>query len=229
MNRFQKSGIKREANRKAVLQASAAVCAILVACAAFLTISSTTEATMLGSAHDFSALSPRQELCVFCHTPHNADTTVTDAPLWNHEVSTKNFQVYNSPSLDATVGQPAGASRLCLSCHDGTVAVDSYGGQTGVIFLGGDDAVGADELANDHPISFTYNDALAAVDGGLNPPSSTPSSLGGTIAQNLLLGDQMECSSCHDVHNADAAEAVNDSLLKISRVQSQLCLTCHDK
>ncbi len=229
MNRIQKSGIKREMICGTVFKASAAVCAIAIAGAAFLMISMTTEAEILGSAHDFSALSPQQELCIFCHTPHDADISVVDAPLWNHEVTTKNFQVYNSPSMDATVGQPAGASKLCLSCHDGTVAVDSYGGDSGSIFLGGDSAVGADELANDHPVSFTYDDSLAALDGELNPPSSTASSLGGTIAQNLLLGNQMECSSCHDVHNKAAAEAVNDNLLVISRVQSQLCLTCHDK
>ena len=80
------------------------------------------------SAHDFSNLGQRQEICIFCHTPHNADVSVTDAPLWNHQVTTKFFQVYNSSTMDATVGQPAASSKLCLSCHDGTVAVDAYGG-----------------------------------------------------------------------------------------------------
>lgn len=187
------------------------------------------EAGILGSAHDFSLLTPQQEICLFCHTPHGADISVTDAPLWNHQVSSKVFQVYNSPSLDAVTAQPSGASRLCLSCHDGTVAVDSYGGESGNIFLTGDVAVGADDLANDHPISFTFDDALAAQDGGLHSPSGSASGLGGTIAEDLLLGSQMECSSCHDVHNGFEAEAVNDSLLRITRAQSQLCLTCHDK
>lgn len=182
-----------------------------------------------GSAHDFSALHPDQQICILCHTPHNSDTSVIDAPLWNHDVTTKNYQVYNSPTMDATTGQPSGASRLCLSCHDGTVAVDSYGGQTGVIFLGGDVAVGADELTNDHPISFTYDDALAAQDAELFSPSSSPSGLGGTIAQDLLFNNQLECSSCHDVHNGPAAAAVNDHLVLITQAQSQLCLTCHNK
>lgn len=187
------------------------------------------DATIIGSAHDFSGLHPDQQICIFCHTPHNADITVTDAPLWNHAVTTQVYELYNSTTMDATVTQPAGASRLCLSCHDGTVAVDAYGGQAGVIFLGGDVAVGADGLADDHPVSFTYDDALAAQDGELFSPSATPSGLGGTIQHDLLRGNEMECSSCHDVHNGPAAAAVNDHLVMITQVQSRLCLTCHDK
>jgi predicted CXXCH cytochrome family protein len=53
--------------------------------------------------------------------------------------------------------------------------------------------------------------------------------LGGTIRDDLLFADRMECSSCHDVHNGPAATAVNDNLLVITQVQSRLCLTCHNK
>jgi predicted CXXCH cytochrome family protein len=186
-------------------------------------------ATIVGSAHDFSGLDPTQQICIFCHTAHNADTSVVDAPLWNHAVTHKTYVVYNSPTMNATTSQPSGASKLCLSCHDGTVAVDSYGGKTGVIKLSGPVAVGADELNNDHPISFVYDDALAVLDKGLFPPSSHPSGLGSTIKNDLLIGDQVQCSSCHDVHNGPAAASVNDSLLRITQVGSQLCLTCHNK
>lgn len=182
-----------------------------------------------GSAHDFSALSERQQICIFCHKPHDGDQSVSDAPLWNHQSTTKQFQLYNSPTIDAAVSQPTGASKLCLSCHDGTVAVDSYGGKTGVIHLGGDLSVGADELTNDHPISFVYDDSLSAEDGELFPPSSSPSGLGRTIKEDLLFDSFLECSSCHDVHNGPAATAVNDNLLVLTQTQSQLCLVCHDK
>jgi len=192
-----------------------------------LTRSST--ATIQNSAHDFSSLDPNQQLCIFCHTTHGADTSVNDAPLWNHEVTQKQYTLYNSPTMDATTSQPQGVSRLCLSCHDGTVAVDSYGGQSGAIFLSGPVAIGADELNNDHPIAFIYDDVLAQTDGELHPPSSTDSGLGSTIANDLLFNGSLECGSCHDVHNGPAAAAVNDHLLMISRVQSQLCLTCHNK
>lgn len=182
-----------------------------------------------GSAHDFSAIDPGEQLCIFCHAAHNTDTSVTDAPLWNHQTTSRTYELYNSPSMDATPTQPDGESRLCLSCHDGTVAVDSYGGSPGVIFLGGDLATGADELTNDHPIAFSYDDDLAARDGELHTPSATPSGLGSTISDDLLFNDRMECSSCHDVHNGAAAEVVDDNLLVITQTGSQLCLTCHDK
>lgn len=186
-------------------------------------------ASIKGSPHDFSGLDSSQQICIFCHTAHYADTTVKDAPLWNHTLTTKTYKVYASATMDATVGQPDGASRLCLSCHDGTVAVDSYGGKTGVSKMGGKIAVGADDLANDHPVSFTFDDALAAKNGKLFPPSSTPSGLGGTIAKDMLINSRLECSSCHDVHNGASAASVNDSLLVVTQVQSQLCLTCHNK
>ena len=133
------------------------------------------DAGLMGSAHDFSALSENQEVCTICHTVHDADVTVTEAPLWNHTNSTQQYQVYNSKTMDATVSQPSASSKLCLSCHDGTVAVDSYGGASGVLFLSGDAAVAGDGLMNDHPISFVYDDALAATDGELFSPSSSPS------------------------------------------------------
>lgn len=196
---------------------------------AFFSVPWQTPATIVGSDHDFSGIDPGQQVCIFCHVAHNADTTVIDAPLWDHEVTRKTFQLYNSPTLDATPSQPQGGSRLCLSCHDGTIAVDSYGGRSGVIFLGGDAAVGADELTNDHPVSFVYDDALAVDDGELFFPSSAPSGLGSTISDDLLFSDLLECASCHDVHNGPAAAAVNDNLLVITQAQSQLCLTCHDK
>ncbi|MCB2153756.1 cytochrome c3 family protein [bacterium] len=192
-------------------------------------MTTTTNATIQGSAHDFSTLDATGQICIFCHTTHGADTTVTDAPLWNHALTNKTYQLYNSPTMDATTSQPNGQSRLCLSCHDGTVAVDSYGGDTGIITIGLPSAIGADELTNDHPIAFTYDDPLATQDGELFMPSSSASGLGSTIADDLLFNDQLECSSCHDVHNGPAAAAVNDSLLVITRTNSQLCLTCHNK
>lgn len=202
---------------------------VAMLCAGAMLLGRSASAQILGSPHDFSGLESSQRLCVFCHTTHNADTSVIDAPLWNHDVTTQNYTLYNSATLDSAPSQPDGVSRLCLSCHDGTIAVDSYGGNAGVIFLGGDEAVGADGLANDHPVSFIYDDSLANQDGGLFSPSSAPSSLGGTISQDLLFNNRLECASCHDVHNGGAAASVDDELLVISLVQSQLCLTCHDK
>ena len=37
------------------------------------------------------------EICEPCHTPHNADMTVSGSPLWNHEVTGDGFTLYSSP------------------------------------------------------------------------------------------------------------------------------------
>jgi predicted CXXCH cytochrome family protein len=181
--------------------------------------------SIVGSDHDFSgeAWNGSGEICLPCHTPHNALSTLV--PLWNHATSGATFTLYSSVTLDATVGQPSAASLACLSCHDGTVALDSFGGNTGTTFIGGGGHNLGTDLSNDHPVSFTYDAALATTDGGLHDPSTVNSGLGGTIDADLLLGSKMECASCHDVHNA----AGLNGLLRIDNAASALCLTCHDK
>lgn len=187
-------------------------------------------AAITGSAHDFQATGwAGGEICLPCHTPHNAKQGADNlAPLWNHDVTASVFTVYTSPSgtLNAgALGQPAGVSKACLSCHDGTIGLDAYGTNVPVptMIAAGYD-LGTD-LSNDHPISFTYNTALATADGELFDPAADPSGLGGTIQNDLLFSDQMECASCHDVHNTAAV----DPLLRMSNAASALCLTCHDK
>ena len=180
-----------------------------------------------GSAHDFSTASWNfgGEICQPCHTPHDAGLDVPGAPLWNHQVTNATFQLYASPTFEgsSTIGQPTGPSKLCLSCHDGTVALDYFGGFTG----GGNFAfltLGTD-LRGSHPISFTYDAALAATDTGLYNPVTKNSGLGGTIHVDLLHDGKVECSSCHNVHNESGAEY----LLVKSNGGSSLCLTCHNK
>ena len=193
-------------------------------------------AVITGSAHDFSGLpNARGEICLPCHAPHNNQEDVTDAPLWNHEVTTAVYNLYTSPTLNAgnppgSLDQPGGVSKLCLSCHDGTVAIDAFGGQPGSIFLPPTSPrnLGTD-LSNDHPISFIYDTALAQADGELSDPATTPSgivgSAGGTIQDEMLFTDRLECASCHDVHNAFN----QDFLLLKANGGSALCLTCHTK
>jgi len=180
-----------------------------------------------GSAHDFSGetWNTTGEICIVCHTPHNAMTGIADAPLWNHQLSTATFTLYSTGTLDATMGQPDGSSKLCLSCHDGTVALENFGGiTTGTTEITGDALIGTD-LGNDHPVSFTYNTALATADGELEDPSTGLSGLGGTIDDDMLISGKMQCSSCHDVHNT---AGINYMLLK-SNSACALCLTCHLK
>lgn len=188
--------------------------------------------TIVGSAHDFSgdAWSGGQ-ICVACHAPHNT-AVLADAPLWNHALSTATYTVYASSTFNAAAGQPGSTSKLCLSCHDGTVAVNSFGGATGNEFLTGKVNLGT-ALTNDHPIGFTYDAALVTTDGAL-APITTAVTIGsgtktkaGTIATNMLYSGKMECASCHDVHNTFTAAGGN--LVKVSMSGSALCTTCHIK
>jgi predicted CXXCH cytochrome family protein len=202
---------------------------LFFALATLLLVSQLGYAQITGSAHDFSTQSwnTTTEICIVCHTPHNANTTVLNAPLWNHALSTvATYTMYSSATMNSVAGQPDGSSKLCLSCHDGTVALENFGGVTSGtnVMIGG--ALMGTDLSNDHPISITYDAALAAADGGLYNPTNTQSGLGGTISATMLIGDKMQCSSCHDVHNS--AGTVGGLLLK-ANTASALCLTCHDK
>ncbi|MHC1706613.1 MAG: cytochrome c3 family protein [Bacteroidales bacterium] len=186
--------------------------------------------SIIGSKHDFSTSqwNTSGEICKVCHTPHGG-AAVANAPLWSHPLSTATYTVYSSPTLNAgtpagTLGQPSASTKLCLSCHDNTVAV---GGTTFIQDIGtpqGYANVGID-LSNDHPVSFTYDAALVALDPGLKPITS-PSGIGsGTIESNMLFGGKMECASCHDVHNGYGYP----HLLVKNNNASALCLTCHNK
>lgn len=182
--------------------------------------------TIVGSKHDFtSALwnTSTSEICKVCHTPHGG-SLVNGAPLWNRTMSAATYTLYNTPTMNAITGQPSASSKLCLSCHDnsivlgGTTTISAVGTPVGYANLSTD-------LSNDHPISFTYDAALVALDPGLKPVTS-PSGIGsGTIASSMLIGGKLECASCHDVHNSAGIA----HLLVKANTGSALCLTCHAK
>ncbi len=207
-----------------------------------------------------TAADSMDRICIYCHAPHHSanQTDVTSIngqltggaklsyyPLWNHEVSVQSYATFtdgsDSPTsiqhqLNANIGQPGSVSRLCLSCHDGSVAISSYGhfdGGTsssqhagsikasGRILIGG-----SNDLTNHHPIGFDYTQVLAADDE--IAPTDTQVGLG---TYNLTIGDllwnnKMECSSCHDVHNT---KNEGKKFLWVEDTGSALCLTCHLK
>jgi hypothetical protein len=231
------------------------------------------------TVHNFSSTSgntvraqTEDEVCVFCHTPHAATQTQT-TPLWNRKLSTATYTPYSSASLDATgLDQPGGSSKLCLSCHDGTIAIGQVNVLNGAFASGNiamvgnradgtirgstsDPATGENtgytrrlgvDLRNDHPISFTYNDALAVTDTDLRKPSLS----NGLIANRVpgvrpkvpLENGQVQCTTCHDPHIRDTVET-NIKFLRLNRFQKTdpsgtgtfdetndiLCLACHPK
>ena len=204
---------------------------IVVLIAAILAVVSSQQsgtAAISGTPHDFSGKGwGSTELCVFCHTPHFSQTSITQAPLWSHSNTVVSaYTLYSSTSLSATLGQPSGQSKICLSCHDGTVAVDSFAVagvmRNGSVTMSTTNRIGASSsLATDHPVSFTYDSTLAgsSLAGLATPNSTTWVDAGHTVP---LFAGKLECGSCHEPHNAS-----NGKFLRISNAGSALCIKCH--
>ena len=189
-----------------------------------------------------SAVSETQ-ICVFCHTPHQAEA-IPNAPLWNRKASGATYTPYTSNSIDANdiAATPGGSSKLCLSCHDGTIALGSVNvangqanvlidmtgtGAGGVMPSGAGDDTGftrrlGTDLSNDHPISFTYDSTLASLDGELRNPAVEAhigNRAGGVTPPLPLENDQMQCTSCHDPHIRDSDLSKNIKFLRLNRLQ----------
>lgn len=169
------------------------------------------------TAHDIGG--GTGQTCVYCHTPHNAQATADQLiPLWNHATTTTAaYTLYSSPTgtLDGAITQPGGVSKACLSCHDGTVATDAYGGTfdaaggTPANKLTGNKSLGTD-LSNDHPVSIAYD---SAADTGLQASPTLP-----------LFASKVECASCHNPH-----DNTNTKFLRATMDNSGLCTSCHIK
>jgi predicted CXXCH cytochrome family protein len=187
-----------------------------------------------------------------------ASAQATYLPLWNHTITNAIFTPYkNGPdqplsgpkhaqSTDpllvsqGTFDKIGATSLLCLSCHDGTVAVNEYGHSpqsllsqsSGGVTMTPQYNIGAQGyLANHHPIGFLY-DVVASLDPEIynsNVATFDQSYDGGSNqipVANLLAGGKMECSTCHAVHNTGNT---GEKLLYVSDKNSNLCLSCHAK
>ena len=172
-------------------------------------------AAVAGTAHDFSPAQDGSKACQYCYTPHKA---LSGTPLWNHQLSNRTYEIYWSTSLDAKVDQPTGASKLCLSCHDGTVALGARvsGGSGTARMQPGSANLGTD-LSDDHPVSFVYSASLSAKDPQIRMPDSLP--------QEVSLDErgEVQCITCHDPHD----DTFGDFLV-LPNVRSNLCLKCHN-
>jgi predicted CXXCH cytochrome family protein len=160
------------------------------------------------------------EICIFCHAPHNSSPA---PPLWNQLESGATYTAYSSSTMAASPGAPTGSAKLCLSCHDGTVAigatlsrgriemsgVDAAGRMTGAAALGAN-------LSDDHPISFV---PVPRPEIG-NPPAGD--------AVQLDRHGMLQCRTCHDPHEQENDPVTKKFLVK-SNSASALCLTCHQK
>jgi hypothetical protein len=65
------------------------------------------------------------EICVFCHTPHHSNTTVTPAPLWNRGSAAASYTAYGTTIGGSNITSVGSVSLACLSCHDGVTTFDN--------------------------------------------------------------------------------------------------------
>jgi predicted CXXCH cytochrome family protein len=185
---------------------AAAKILFLLSTGILLAMSQNTLAGIVGSQHDLTTGGNAQgqtantdEVCVFCHTPHGSDVNAP-VPLWNKVLgapgSYTQYSTLATPTFDSTEAPVGSVSLACLSCHDGTQAMDVVLNLPG---SGGYNAAGAEvdpialgvmtgtpvpalgtDLTNDHPISMQYGgggplatDADGVFAGTLGDPDFT--------------------------------------------------------
>ena len=185
------------------------------------------ESSVQDSLHNLSASGPgsvrstaADRICEFCHISHSAGSGTA---MWSRGKSTAAYIPYSSSTAIAQPGQPTGTSVLCLSCHDGTIALGQIlnRGQPHSMAGGNDHmpqgkGLQGTDLSDDHPISFEYSASLAGQNGELAMP--------GTFSNLLPLdhNGELQCTTCHDAHDSPYGK-----LLRMSNIGSQLCIECH--
>jgi hypothetical protein len=143
-----------------------------------------TQAPIGGGAEDMnSSRNDYGEVCVQCHTPHGANTRIA-APLWNHTVRANTYTMAPAATRIGDDLQPGTASLTCLSCHDGTVAIDSIINMPGA---------GRYDPAQERAQNNTFLD-----NAWRNPRGADP------VAHAAL--DRAGCLSCHAPGSGRAAQ-----------------------
>ena len=217
--------------------------------------------SITGSYHDLSAsgggpvraASGQQdnEICVWCHTPHGANTGAFSAPLWNKANDTQHYAMYGT-TLPGTVSasSPDPVSLSCLSCHDGVSAINSVilqpsDDSTDFVYhnpsaysstevtLGATPAGVANtmsgvsdvttNLQGTHPVSIQYTAGVAGLKATGTPLSGWLGESSSATIGDLLYNGQITCASCHDPHND-----TNNFFLRVNNEDgSTLCFACH--
>jgi hypothetical protein len=209
---------------------------VALAIAGFATAAS---ARIQGSSHDLTpggrgGYAGTISACQFCHAPHNVNTGVPGAPLWNRNSVATAFQYYTSNTVSASPSALNANSMTCMSCHDGVSDMgDTFTGSHGfggtatpIDAVGGAYAILGADLRNDHPVSINY---VAA--------ANSLQTVALVRAAGLRLygaGPSVECGSCHDPHGTTAfaggdsdGAAGGEAFLRVQR--SAICTECHLK
>lgn len=210
-----------------------------------------TMASVVGTDHDLST-PQTPEVCVFCHTPHAANTEIV-VPLWNRVIADKGYTMYSSGSMDtSSAASPNAYSLVCLGCHDGVMGTKQYGGNN---LLDKHDLINAPgsggmpdmtsnpncrnchgeffreprafwlgtDLGDDHPVSIPY--PTQAMDPDFAVPPNLQRGWWLPTADGVRLFEgKIECPTCHNPHSE-----TYKPFLRVPNSGSSMCLTCHTK
>jgi predicted CXXCH cytochrome family protein len=203
--------------------------------------------SVVNTPHNLSVSGPgpvtattETQVCVFCHTPHDSNPA---GPLWNHQLSSGvTYIKYTSPTMVAYTSQsgapdPNGGSKLCLSCHDGTVALGAVQSRAAPIQLAGgkvqmapgDTGYIGTDLSATHPISFVVTDQIVATNNANNPSGLALNSVSEMRADpevHLDGLDRVQCTSCHNPHS-DANYSTSGVHFYNKVQRSDACVVCH--
>ncbi|VAX03816.1 Cytochrome c family protein [hydrothermal vent metagenome] len=143
------------------------------------------------------ALNEYGSVCVYCHTPHGANSQI-DAPLWNRTINSGSYEIYDKPTtLMRPMSAPGPTSLTCLSCHDGTIAIDSILNMPGS-GRSPSGLVNGETSAN-----------LSFLDDWANNP--LPDRLGAALGNHAVMGTDIALGNCTQCHNRDfETSSMND-------------------
>lgn len=199
------------------------------------------------------------QICKPCHTPHNAQPAVYSTRLWAHQITNAVYTMDAAGATKSAADTLDRVSRLCMSCHDGTVALGDYAYTPNVQggSLGSGATLGTD-LSINHPVGkeavyplkyyfkpttdTTTDGTITAKSAGVS--SATTSTLplvrvttkdasGNIASDNFVVG----CATCHHPHGTRTGDVkVNPPgsaplkyLLRMPNTGSAMCLSCHNK
>ena len=156
----------------------------------------------------------------------NSDKINLDSGLSSNQIS--NDSIYHAGALLLTKLNGNALylrSSFCLSCHDGVSAIEGHTSTN----VGNSENVETSTLFSfNHPVAFEFTRSLALSKSYLHDPYNTPSGLGGTVAEDLLVEGRIECVTCHNIlFNRENSEKFE--ILYKSNAGSALCLTCHNR
>ncbi len=200
------------------------------------------DASAVTGPHNMSGKTPGGQVCVACHAPHK----VPSSPLlWNHFLSDLSYswsdwtRTTGDTALPTNIKTWSGPTKLCLSCHDGTVEIgkihvpattfDSTKITGSALIAPSGDLKGTHPVAVPYPYNTTQNTYNGITTGSLvtvseyvalpshvriyaDPSAPAPNNKG------------IECSSCHDPHDDTLGDYLRDAI-----AGSAICLDCHRK